>query len=43
MSPAKLRKLPNKNRFTVKDKAGRVFAKSTSKSKAEAQLRILNK
>ena len=42
MSPAFMRKIRNKNRYTVKDKAGRVFAKSTTRKKAEAQIRLLN-
>jgi hypothetical protein len=40
--PAHMRKIRNKNRWRVTDINGRVHAKSTSKRKAEAQVRILN-
>lgn len=40
--PAYLRKLPNKNRWQVRDTKGHVHAKSTTKAKAEAQVRLLN-
>ena len=43
MSPAFMRKIRNKNRYTVKDKAGRVFAQSTTRKKATMQVRIINK
>ena len=37
-----MRKLPNKNRWRVTDNKGKIHAKSTSKKKAEAQVRLLN-
>lgn len=40
MSPVKIRKLPNKNRYRVSD-SKHVHAKSTTKKKAEAQARLL--
>jgi hypothetical protein len=40
--PAKMRKLPNKNLYRVKDNKGKVYAKNTTKKKAEAQVRLLN-
>jgi len=39
--PAHMRKLPGKNRYRVYD-GKRVSAKSTTKKKAEAQVRLLN-
>jgi hypothetical protein len=41
--PAKMRKIRNKNRYRVTDNKGHVHAKSTTKRKAEAQVRILNR
>jgi hypothetical protein len=40
--PAHMRKIRNKNRYRVTDSKGKVHAKSTTKRKAEAQVRILN-
>lgn len=38
--PARMRKLPNKNRYRVYD-GDRVTARSTTKKKAERQIRLL--
>jgi len=38
--PVTMRKLPHKNRYRVRN-AGRIVAKSTTKPKAEAQVRLL--
>lgn len=43
MSPVFMQKIRNKNRYTVKDKEGRVFAKSTTRKKAERQVSLLNR
>jgi len=40
MSPIKIRKLLNKNRYRVSD-TKHIHAKSTTKKKAEAQARLL--
>jgi hypothetical protein len=40
--PARMRKIRNKNLWRVSDSKGRIFAKGTSKKRAEAQVRILN-
>ncbi len=40
MSPVKIRKLPNKNKYRVYD-GKRIVAKSTTKKKAESQSRLL--
>jgi hypothetical protein len=40
--PVYMRKIRNKNRYIVKDSKGHVHAKSTTKRKAQAQVRILN-
>lgn len=41
--PYKIRKLPNSNRYRVKNISnGKIVAKSTTKDKAEAQVRYLN-
>lgn len=40
MSPIKIRKLPNKNKYRVYD-GKRIVAKSTTKKKAESQARLL--
>jgi hypothetical protein len=40
--PAKMRKIRNKVRWRVTDSKGKVHAKSTTKRKAAAQVRILN-
>jgi hypothetical protein len=37
-----MRKIKNKNRYRVKDNLGHIHAKSTSRKKAEAQVRLLN-
>ena len=42
MSPAYMRKIRNKNRYRVIDSKGKIHAKSTTKRKAEAQIRLLN-
>jgi hypothetical protein len=39
--PTKMRKLPNKNKYRVWND-GKIVAKSTSKKKAEAQVRLLH-
>jgi hypothetical protein len=39
--PAKMRKIRNKNKYRVTDNKGHVHAKSTTRKKAEAQVRIL--
>lgn len=43
--PVVIRKLPGKQRWTVREakKGGRVYAKSTTKPKAEAQKRLLDR
>lgn len=40
--PAMMRKLPKQNRYRVFDSKGHIHAKSTTKRKAEAQIRLLN-
>jgi hypothetical protein len=40
--PAHMRKIRGKRLYRVTDAKGRVHAKGTTKSKAEAQVRILN-
>ncbi len=40
--PATMRKLPGRNLYRVTDNKGKVHAKATTKSKAEAQIRLLN-
>jgi hypothetical protein len=41
--PYNIRKLPNTNRYRVKNISnGKIVAKSTTKDKAEAQVRYLN-
>ena len=42
MSPVFMRKIRGINRYRVTDKEGRVFAKSTTKIKAEKQISLLN-
>jgi hypothetical protein len=39
--PVKIRKLPNKNKWEVIDKKGHHHSFKTTKSKAEAQVRLL--
>ncbi len=43
MSPVFVRKIRNVNRYTVKDKSGKIFAKRTTKNKAEKQAALLNR
>lgn len=40
--PAHMRKIRGKMRWRVTDNKGKIHAKSTTKKKAEAQVRILN-
>jgi len=40
--PAKMRKLPRKNLWRVRDNKGKIHAFGTTKKKAEAQVRLLN-
>jgi hypothetical protein len=40
--PAYARKIPGKMRWRVKDVRGKIHAKSTTKKRAEAQVRLLN-
>jgi hypothetical protein len=40
--PAYMRKIKGINKYKVLDKDGRVFAESTTRIKAEGQVRILN-
>lgn len=40
--PAKIRKLPRKNRYEVIDSKGHKHAKNTTRRKAQAQARIIN-
>lgn len=42
MSPVFVRKIRNVNRYTVKDKSGKIFARRTTKNKAEKQDALLN-
>lgn len=41
--PVKMRKLPRKNKWRVFDASGRIFSKGTTKKKAQAQVRIINR
>jgi hypothetical protein len=43
MSPVFVRKIRNVNRYTVKDKSGKIFANRTTKNKAEKQAALLNR
>jgi hypothetical protein len=40
--PARMYKLPNRNKWRVRDSKGHIHAKETSKKNAEAVVRIVN-